>query len=392
MMNAFPPPADAQVTLANWRTPPFNRWAFQHVREIVPTAEVACSEDWVWELPRQIRDLREVGFAHGGRERSVAQWLAESQTDGLIVLQEGTILAEWYDAPMTPARRHIVFSVTKSVTALLVGILAGRGLLDPEAPVTRYIPEAEGSGYGDATVRHVLDMQISLDFDEVYLATEGAFIRYRESTGWNPVADPLEAPDLRGFIASLGRREGPHGKRFRYLSPNSDLLGWVCERAAGRRFAELLGELLWQPMGAEAAAEITVDRLGAARSAGGLCVTLRDLGRLGELLRCRGMADERVVVPGWWVDDILTQGDPAAWEGSEFAYMLPSGGRYRSQWYLSNERGSRAMAVGIHGQWIWIDRDSGVTIAKLSSQPLPTTPDYDMIEQACFQAIAAELA
>ena len=71
--------------------------------------------------------------------------------------------------------------------------------------------------------------------------------------------------------------------------------------------------------------------------------------------------------------------------------MLPPDGRYRSQWYLADGRGSRAMASGIHGQWIWIDRDRGVTIAKLSSQPLPTTQGYDPIEFACFEAIAAAL-
>jgi CubicO group peptidase (beta-lactamase class C family) len=391
MLSAFPARPQDQVTLANWRTPPFNRWSFQHVREIVPTAEIAEDPERRWDFPRALVDLWEERFTVAGKERSVAQWLQESQTDGLIVLQQGAIVAERYDNHLTPATPHIVFSVTKSVTALLLGILADQGLLDPDAPVTRYIPEAKGSGYGDASVRHVLDMQVSLDFDEVYLATEGPFIRYRESTGWNVVADPSKASDLRSFLVSLGRREGPHGKRFRYLSPNSDLLGWICERAAGRRYADLLSELLWQPMGAERPANLTVDRLGAPRSAGGLCVTLRDLARLGELVRCRGMADGRTVVPGWWIDDILSQGDPAAWDGSEFEAMLPPEGRYRSQWYLSDGRGSQAMAVGIHGQWIWVDRDRGITIAKLSSQPLPTTLGYDPIELGCFEALASAL-
>ncbi len=392
MMNAFPPSPEQQVHLGNWRQPPFNRWALQHVREIVPTAEVAEDPARRWELPRALADLGSLTFTAGGKERTLAGWLAESQCDGLVALQHGAIVAEHYDNHLTPARQHLIFSVTKSVTALLLGILADRGQLDPDQPVTRYIPEAAGSGYGDATVRHVLDMQVSLDFDEVYLATEGAFIRYRESTGWNPVADPTKAPDLRSFLVSLGRREGPHGKRFRYLSPNSDLLGWVCERAAGESYATLLSRHLWQPMGAERAANLTVDRLGAPRSAGGLCVTLRDLARVGELLRCRGLADDRQVVPGWWIDDILTKGDPEAWKGSEFEAMLPSGGRYRSQWYLSDGRGSQCMAAGIHGQWIWVDRDSGVTIAKLSSQPLPSTDGHDQIELACFAAIAEAIS
>ncbi len=391
LMDAFPAAPERQVHLGNWRQPPFNRWAFQHVREIVPTAEVAEDPGRVWELPRAQLDLNDVTFTANGRQHKLSSWLAESQCDGFIVLQQGAIVAERYDNRMTRYQPHIIFSVTKSVTALLCGILAGQGLLDPDRPVTHYIPEVAKSGYGDATVRHVLDMQVSLDFDEVYLATEGAFIRYRESTGWNPVTDPAKAPDLRSFLASLGRREGPHGKRFRYLSPNSDLLGWLCERAGGRPYAELLSGLLWQPMGAERPANLTVDRLGAPRAAGGLCVTLRDLARVAEMVRCRGLADGRQVVPGWWIDDIMTAGDPAAWDGSEFEAMLPPDGRYRSQWYVADGRGSQCMGAGIHGQWFWFDRDSGVTIAKMSSQPLPSTEGHDAVEMACFAAIAEAL-
>lgn len=379
--------------LGNWRLPPHNREGFRRVRELIPTAEIAEDPDRLWALPRAPLDLLDVTFAApDGKTRSVAGWLKECQSDGLIVLHEGCIRAELYDNQMTALTPHIAFSVSKSITALLAGILAGQERLDPEAPVTRYVPEVAGSGYGDATVRHLLDMQVALDFDEVYLDPDGPFARYREAMAWNPLRDPARLPDLKGFLASLGRRPGPHGETFRYLSPNSDMLGWVCERAGGGRYAALLSALLWRPLGAERAAHVTLDRLGAARAAGGICLTLRDLARLGELLRCRGVADGRQVVPGWWIDDILTGGNPAAWAGNEFEAMLPPGGSYRSQWYLTDGRGSQAIACGIHGQWIWVDRDRAVTIARFSSQLLPSTPHYDVIEQACCNALAAAVA
>ena len=66
MMNAFPAPAEQQATLANWRTPPFNRWAFQHVREVVPTAEIAGHPAWRWEFPRALRDVLDLGFTVAG--------------------------------------------------------------------------------------------------------------------------------------------------------------------------------------------------------------------------------------------------------------------------------------------------------------------------------------
>ena len=394
MMNGFPPPPDQQVTWANWRSPPHNRWGVQHLREIMPSAIVDVDPDRLWALPRAQSDLGRVAFtAYDGRERSLDSWIQEGFIDGYAVLSRGAIVYERYLTGMTPASRHLVFSVTKSVTGLLLGVLADQGLLDVEAPVSAYIPEAKDSGFGDASVRQVLDMQTSLDYDEDYSDPRGLTAKMREASGFAPPSDPLVPSDLRSFLLGLGRRPGPHGKRFRYLTPNSDLLGWICERATGVRFADLLSRHLWQPMGAERSADIALDRLGAARSGGGLCVTLRDLARLGELVRCHGVADGRQVVPAWWIDDIFRGGSRDAWAGSDFEYFLP-GGAYRSQWYLSDARGTKFYAAGIHGQWIYGNRDRDVVIAVMSSHPQASSTEThnDLIHLACFDAIAASLS
>jgi CubicO group peptidase (beta-lactamase class C family) len=140
-------------------------------------------------------------------------------------------------------------------------------------------------------------------------------------------------------------------------------------------------------MGAERAADVTVDRLGAPRAAGGLCVTLRDLARLGELVRCRGLADERQVVPGWWIDDILDKGVRKTWASGDMQAMLPHG-RYRSQWYLTGNAHGAFFALGIHGQWLYVDPPSGVDIAKHSSQPAPVDDALDRLHLGAFDAIA----
>src|SRR5687768_1681572 len=146
------------------------------------------------------------------------------------------------------------------MSAILAGILVEQGKLDPTALVARYVPEVAGSAYADATVRHVLDMTVSIDFDESYLDPNSAFARYREAMGWNPVDDPAKTPGLHPFIATLPRGKGQHGTRFHYISPNSDLLGWIIERAAGRRYADLMSDLIWKPMGAQHDAIVTIDK------------------------------------------------------------------------------------------------------------------------------------
>ena len=390
-MQGFPSLTDRQVTLANWLRPPFNRWSFQHVREILPTACIDRPRAPVTPLWRSDRPVEPVAFqSPHGSEWTVGRLLAETFTNGFMVLQRGRVVAERYDNGLALERRHIVFSVSKSITAALAGVLVGRGLLDPDALVTRYIPEVARSAYGDCTVRHVLDMTVSIDFVEDYLATSGDFARYRQATGWFPALDPAHPADLRSFLATLKRGSAPHGQRFHYVSPNSDLLGWILERASGLRFARLLSELLWQPMGAEFDADLAVDRLGAARAAGGICASLRDLARFGEMMRRDGMADGRQVIPSRWIDDIRNQGDAAAWQKGEGMRLLPQG-RYRSKWYMTGNDHDAFCAIGIHGQWIYIDPAAEVVIVKLSSQPLAVDEATDQLVLAGFHGLCCAL-
>ena len=279
IMRGFPPAPENQVTLANWREPPYNRWAFHHVSQIVPVAPIGRGNEAVEELGRDIHDLDAIAFeAIGGEETTVGRYLLDSYTDGFMVLLGGHVISERYYNAMAPDSRHIIFSVSKSVTASLTGILADRGALDPDAPITDYVPEVEGSAYGDATVRHLLDMTVGVSFDEDYTDTEGDFARYRMATGWMPTPGGEPPAYLRAFLPTLSK-EGEHGAMFHYVSPNTDLLGWVLERATDTPFNELLSGKLWAPMGAEFDAYVCVDPLGAQRAAGGICVTLGDLAR-----------------------------------------------------------------------------------------------------------------
>jgi len=385
-------PQGSGVTLANWRQAPWNNWAFRHVPEILPVMRIAHDPARVSALPQASRSLGDLEFSGpGGVRSSLARVLAETATDGFLVLHKGRIAFEWDGNGLSAGDPHIVFSVSKSITGILAGILVERGQLDPDAPVVRYVPEAAGSAYGDCTVRHVLDMNVGIEFVENYLDTTGDFARYRVATGWNPLDNPALATDLRRFLVTLQRDANPHGAKFHYASPNSDMLGWILERAGGTPYARLLTELIWQKLGAEADAHVTVDRAGAARAAGGICVTLRDLARFGEMVRNFGRVAERQIVPRWWIEDILRNGDQRPWLATETAAKFLPSGRYRSQWYIIGNHGGAYCAIGIHGQWIYVDPGAEMVIAKLSSQPLPVDEATDRLLLAAFDAIGAAL-
>jgi CubicO group peptidase (beta-lactamase class C family) len=304
-----------------------------------------------------------------------------------VVLRRGRIAAEWYGAGMNAFTPHIVFSVSKSICGTLGGILAARRLLDPDDRVTDYVPELAASVYGDCTVRHLLDMAVGISFNEDYVDPKADVVRYRHAAGWDPLP-PGEAPiDLRSFLARQKPDGQKHGSLFHYVSTNTDVLGWVYERACDQPYADIVSDHLWAPMGAERDAYITVDSQDAMRAAGGVCVAPRDLARFGEMMRCRGVANGRQVVPGSWIDDINSQGDPAAWARAEFADLFPQAS-YRSQWYRIDRDRNVLLAFGIHGQFIYINPEAEVVIVRMASEDTPVDADSVRSWRRGFDAIA----
>jgi hypothetical protein len=173
-MEGFPPSPEAQVTLANWRTAPFNRWAFHHVREIVPTADVPNDPLRAREFETAPIDLEALRIESTHGPRSLVQFLDETSTDGFIVVADGRIAFERYTGGMTAESPHILMSVSKSMLGLLAGVLVHRGDLDPARLVTDVIPEVTRTAYRGATIRHLLDMRAGIAFEENYLVLRRA--------------------------------------------------------------------------------------------------------------------------------------------------------------------------------------------------------------------------
>jgi CubicO group peptidase (beta-lactamase class C family) len=372
MMSGAPPfPSEAQVALGNWQEPPFNRWAFQHVRELIPTARISHGQGPGWPLPRAERDVLGIRFAAGGRELTVAELVAETYTDGFLVLHQGRVAAEHYYNGMTPDVPHLLMSVSKSVTSAVAGILAGRGALDVSAPVERVVPELGDTSFRGATVQHLLDMRAGTRFNENY-DDPGADVRtYERVYLWRPGDGRPRPADALSYFATL-RNDGPHGGPFRYRSILTDVLAWVIERAAGARLHQLIATELWQPMGAEFDAEITLDAHGNPMADGGISATLRDMARFGQVHLQRGQGPGgREVVPGAWVDDTIRgAADGAqAFTAAEVHPGYPPGTHYRNCWWVRDRRLPFWQASGINGQNIFIHGPSQTVVVKLSTWP-----------------------
>ena len=370
-------------TLDNWLLPENTFWSFRHVRELIPTAQIDCAKS-PRVLNQQIKtELGEISIeAHDGVKK-ISDFLSSTNTDSFTAVKGEDLVFEWLAPGVSDVEPHLIFSVTKSVTGMLVGALVQEGKIDIDALVTKYVPEITDSGFGDATVRNLLDMAASYQFEEDY--TPGPdIIAYRHSVGWYPA--PLGAPNLHDFIASR-KKEGEHGQMFRYMSPTTDLVGWVIEAASGMPYAQALSKYIWSKIGTEAPAHITVDRTGAPRAAGGLSAIPRDLVRFGMMIRDGGMG----AIDPAFLKDVYENGSFEQWQAGDFKDFLPKG-VYRSFCYKPGEDPDVIMGIGIHGQMLYVDRPRGVVVAKQSSWPNPDSEEMHLDAFHACQAIARALS
>jgi CubicO group peptidase (beta-lactamase class C family) len=333
-----------------------------------------------------------------GTSSSVSLVLADTFTDACVVVQDGAVVLEQYGAYGAPGKTHTLMSVSKSVVGCIAAILVERGDLDPARLVSDYVPELADCGYRGATVRNVLDMRSGVRFSEEYtnpaseIAQLGAWVaRSQRSDGERPNG-------LYPYLLTL-QVDAPHGGQFHYRSAETDVLGWVCERASGVEMAELLTTLVWAPMGAASDADLVCDGNGTAIHDGGLCATARDVARFGQMLLDGGAVTDgeggrQVVVPprwlrqAWAVDADVRE----AFADAPAEQMFP-GGWYRNQfWFRPGPHGDVLICMGIYGQMIHVSRRTRTVCVKLSSWPDAQNPSFLQDTIRAFDAIGGAMA
>lgn len=353
------------VPRADWDRPPWNRWSFQHIREILPTAEVWRGRGPVQPLPRAEQDFDTLPVTSvAGTATTLSQLLDETYTDGFLVLHKGKLVYERYFTGMTDRTLHLSQSVAKSFTGALAGALAGQGVIDPSHLVTHYVPELAASAYAGATLQQVLDMRSGVVYDETYTNPYSDVGQTDVASGWKPVPADTD-PNFRWpshvfeLALNLTRKEREHGAGFFYRSIETDVAAFCMERATGKRLPQLLSEEIWQKLGMEESGSFTVDPAGYALADGGLNATLRDYARLGQLYLEGG----RGIVPESWIE--------ATRNGQHWhdpTVSLPEGS-YRNFWWIEDAEHRSIMARGVFGQMIFVNWRYQTVVVKLSTWP-----------------------
>lgn len=384
--------APVGISLDNWLTPPYAKWSFRHVEDFVPTAVISRGSGPVAELPTAGAPLADIPVSSvGGVVSTVGAVMTATATDGWAVAHRGSIVTEEYLDGMRAATRHLLFSVSKSLVAAVVGALHDAGAIELAAPVTKFVPALADSGYAGATVRQLLDMRSGIAFSENYDDPAAEIHRLDQAMGWAPRSSPDAPATLHDFLLTL-RRKSPHGGPFEYRSCETDVLGWICEVAGARRMPELMSELLWSRIGAGRDATIGIDAVGTGLFDGGINACLIDMIRFGSLFLRDGVSlTGHQVVPTAWITDTL-QGGPdsrRAFAANPDNNEMP-GGMYRNQMWFPYPGSNVVLCLGMCGQMIYVDRSAEMVAAKLSTQAHSHEP-HMLDTLRAFDAVAREL-
>lgn len=390
-MEGAPPDADHLVRhkdLSYYQFPR-TRWAFSNFQQLFPTRRIWRGEGVASKFPQSLHsDIDAVTFVPTGTSEPMRwdEMLSATYADAVLVLHRGEVVYEKYFGVTERHTQHISFSMTKSYYGTMAAILLAEGTLEEKKLVSHYIPELTDSGYGDATVRQVLDMTTSIRFTEDYTDFNAEVFEFARAGGIFPQPADYNGPE--GFYAYLQtlQKEGPHGEGFKYRSVNTEVLGWLIARVSGVNAVDFLQDRIWSRLGAEEDAVILVDSVGTGWAAGGLNATLRDHGRFGEMMRLGGKWRGAQVVPSSVVDDIRGGGDRS--DFAKAGYQTLPGFSYRNQWWVHHNANGAFSARGIHGQTIYIDPTAEMVVVRLASHPLAANANYDNESLPAYQAVA----
>ena len=389
IMKGSPPPIEYQVTLDNWRKYPFNSWSFVNVRNLIPTSPIYNNPDKKVILQKQLIDIDDLVIDHKNTSYKLKEIFKICDTDAFLVMHKGKIKFEFYDKFTRFNTPHIIFSVSKSLTSLLTGILVEKKVININNYISHILPETKGTAYEDATVRNVLDMSIASGFIEDYTGQAEIFKKYRSSTGWDlPETNSKQTvKGLHDFLSSMPKSNQKHGKKYHYCSPHSDLLGWIIERASGENYSKIMADLLFKKAGINHEANVTVDKWGASRAAGGISVSPYDLLLLSELVRNHGSNKNGQVIPAAWIEDFVNNKNNNSYLNQDNLERFPNG-NYRSKWYQTGFKDNEYCAIGIHGQNIWINPQKEITIVRMSSASDPINIKTEELMFSVFNEIS----
>jgi CubicO group peptidase (beta-lactamase class C family) len=350
---------------------------FSDMKSIIPTVTIKRTGP-VQAFGRQPKSLPD-NFDYNGESRTIESFLVDSSATALVVVKGNDITFEKYYQGTKELDQRISWSMAKSFLSAIFGVAVTDGLItNLNQAVSDYVPALKGSGYDGVSIKNVLQMSSGVYFNEDYGDFNSDINRFGRMMALGGSFDE--------FAASL-TKDREQGTYMHYVSIDTHVLGMVLRAATGRSIVDYFDEKLWSKLGTERDAIYLTDSTGEPMVLGGLNLISRDYARLGTLYRDFGVANGEQVIPAQWIEDSITPDAPHLMPGERDNSDTTLG--YGYQWWIPENADGEFMALGIYGQYIYVNRKADVVIVKNSANRGFMDNHYESkdIAVAAFRAI-----
>lgn len=292
------------------------------------------------------------------------------ETRALVVMKDGKIAAERYAPGYGPDTRFVSWSMAKTVTATMIGVLVGDGLLrlDQPAPEPRW--QRSGDPRADITVRHLLQMRSGLEHTEAgdppYESGEVRMLF-------------LDGRDDMARYATEQPPEAEPGAKFEYSSNTTVILADIAARTLTKSMdpdtrrqavSDFLHARLFDPLGMKSIA-LEFDRSGTLIGGSLMHANARDWAKFGELLRHKGSHRGEQLVPRSWVEAMVTPSPRSPQYGLQTWLNRPVPKGEESPLFPDRAPHSMFAMIGHMGQYVIVSPKQGLTIVRLGHSNAP---------------------
>jgi CubicO group peptidase (beta-lactamase class C family) len=293
-----------------------------------------------------------------GTSLAFNKFLKQTDTNAFLVIRNGVMTYEWYKDGVTQSTQLPSYSVAKTMTSIMIGQLINQGKIKESDKFVDYFPNLKaGSSFDLVTIQQLLDMQAGVGVSDNYPAGP---------SGWGvAIAQMYATTDLDWFLKNNRKMSFEPGSKSEYMSVDTQMLGMIIKKVTGKRVSDYFSKNVWQAVGAKYPATWNVDRIGGTEKT--FCcfnASAIDYGRVGMLFLNGGYAGPTKVIDNNWLKRLTT---PVTTLDRNWGYGAQVWHPYPNT----------SLALGLHGQFIFINPATRTVIVKLSDNPTDSDHESD---------------
>ena len=293
-----------------------------------------------------------------GTSLAFGEFLKQTDTNAFVVIRNGVMTYEWYKDGVSQSTQLPSYSVAKTMTSIMIGQLIAQGKIKESDKFVDYFPNLKaGTSFDLVKIKDLLDMQAGVGVSDNYPAGPA---------GWGvAIAQMYASTDVDWFLKHNRKMAFEPGSKSEYRSVDTQMLGMIIKKVTGKKVADYFSQNVWQVVGAKYPATWNVDRIGGTEKT--FCcfnASAIDYGRIGMLFLNGGYAGPNKVIDNNWLKRMTTS-----------VTTLDRDWGYGAQ--VWHPYPNTSLALGLHGQFIFINPATRTVIVKLSDNPTDSDHEAD---------------